>query len=450
MHLTAYAAIALAWFHEIPTGGDINPALPPRRARPTGACSSSARSGCSPSACSSPLWNALRYRLRVAEVIAEGPTVTSIRITGRGLDRLRRPAGPVLPLALPDARVLVDGAPVLALGRARRALAPDQRQGGGRPHGADRARCRSGRASSPRARSARSPRRRRQRQGAADRGRDRDHAGARARRDDGRRPRRDPPRARRRRHRLRATSSTQLAGAPRRRACHYVVGDHARRRRAATCSRPPTCASSCPTSPSATSTSAARPRWSLRSRRTSAAPGFRAAASTSSGSRSEAARGSADVHAVNYGSGWTTARRDDLEFWPDEHRGSPWWLVALRRRRRAVVVAVPLALGAPGARRREPGNAVNGKKVYIQFCGKCHTLAAAGSQRHARAEPRPGQDQLQLRRERDREGRRRHPGRVRPPQRHLQPGLRRREVRRRRVQRDRAARTASPAGSALS
>ena len=27
MHLTAYAAIALAWFHQIPTGGDINPAF---------------------------------------------------------------------------------------------------------------------------------------------------------------------------------------------------------------------------------------------------------------------------------------------------------------------------------------------------------------------------------------------------------------------------------------
>ena len=27
VHLTAYAAIALAWFHQIPTGGDINPAF---------------------------------------------------------------------------------------------------------------------------------------------------------------------------------------------------------------------------------------------------------------------------------------------------------------------------------------------------------------------------------------------------------------------------------------
>src|SRR5207247_9682701 len=35
-----------------------------------------------------PTLNALRYRLRVAEVVAEGPGIVSLRITGRGLDRL--------------------------------------------------------------------------------------------------------------------------------------------------------------------------------------------------------------------------------------------------------------------------------------------------------------------------------------------------------------------------
>src|SRR5262249_35059130 len=29
VHITAYAGIALAWFHQIPTGGDINGAFPP-------------------------------------------------------------------------------------------------------------------------------------------------------------------------------------------------------------------------------------------------------------------------------------------------------------------------------------------------------------------------------------------------------------------------------------
>lgn len=41
-------------------------------------------------------------------------------------------------------------------------------------------------------------------------------------------------------------------------------------------------------------------------------------------------------------------------------------------------MAAPLALGAP-KRASEPGDPVNGKAVYIKFCGKCHTLQAAGS-----------------------------------------------------------------------
>ena len=50
-----------------------------------------------------------------------------------------------------------------------------------------------------------------------------------------------------------------------------------------------------------------------------------------------------------------------------------WGLVALIAVA-AVVIAVP-ALGAGS----EPGNAANGKKVYVTYCGKCHTLAAAGA-----------------------------------------------------------------------
>src|SRR5206468_4705463 len=40
-----------------------------------------------------PLAGAFRYRLRVAEVVDEGPGVVSLRVTGRGLERLRAEAG---------------------------------------------------------------------------------------------------------------------------------------------------------------------------------------------------------------------------------------------------------------------------------------------------------------------------------------------------------------------
>ncbi len=45
----------------------------------------------------------------------------------------------------------------------------------------------------------------------------------------------------------------------------------------------------------------------------------------------------------------------------------------------AIVIFVPVAVGA-GNHSTEPGNATAGKKVYIQFCGKCHALKAAGAQ----------------------------------------------------------------------
>jgi mono/diheme cytochrome c family protein len=48
----------------------------------------------------------------------------------------------------------------------------------------------------------------------------------------------------------------------------------------------------------------------------------------------------------------------------------------------AVIIAVP-ALGAlqksAAPQKATPGDIVNGKKVYIKFCGKCHTLEAAGA-----------------------------------------------------------------------
>lgn len=92
VHLTAYAGIALAWFHEIPVGGDITPAFHPGyadywKALFYGTIAVLAFRVLYPVA------GAFRYRLRVAEVVAETPTVTSVRITGRRLDRLHAQPG---------------------------------------------------------------------------------------------------------------------------------------------------------------------------------------------------------------------------------------------------------------------------------------------------------------------------------------------------------------------
>jgi mono/diheme cytochrome c family protein len=54
-----------------------------------------------------------------------------------------------------------------------------------------------------------------------------------------------------------------------------------------------------------------------------------------------------------------------------------WGLVALV----CVAVMVPVALAGKQGRKTpyEPGDAVNGKLVYIKYCGKCHALQAAGA-----------------------------------------------------------------------
>jgi predicted ferric reductase len=91
VHLTVYAAIALAWVHQIPTGNEFITNAP-----------------------AAAYWNSLYlvtlallilfrvvqpvvqafwYRLRVAEVSVEGPNVVSLHITGRHLDQLNARAG---------------------------------------------------------------------------------------------------------------------------------------------------------------------------------------------------------------------------------------------------------------------------------------------------------------------------------------------------------------------
>ena len=91
VHLTVYAAIALAWFHQIPTGNEL---VLDRLAADywrglylvTLALLVAFR-------VVAPILNAFRFRLRVAEVIDEGAGVVSLRIDGRRLDRLGAKAG---------------------------------------------------------------------------------------------------------------------------------------------------------------------------------------------------------------------------------------------------------------------------------------------------------------------------------------------------------------------
>jgi mono/diheme cytochrome c family protein len=48
----------------------------------------------------------------------------------------------------------------------------------------------------------------------------------------------------------------------------------------------------------------------------------------------------------------------------------------------AVTIAVPaVAANQKGAGKQtsQPGDVVNGKRVYVKFCGKCHTLSDAGA-----------------------------------------------------------------------
>jgi predicted ferric reductase len=90
VHLTAYAGIALAWFHEIPTGGDL--ALNPGAARYWRIMALVALATVAWRVLA-PLVSIARHRLRVVEVKAEGAGATSLRIAGRKLDRLHAAPG---------------------------------------------------------------------------------------------------------------------------------------------------------------------------------------------------------------------------------------------------------------------------------------------------------------------------------------------------------------------
>jgi predicted ferric reductase len=91
VHLLAYAGIALAWFHQIPTGNEL--VLDHTAADYWKGLYIATIVVLVVFRVLAPLVGALRYRLRVAEVTPEGPGVVSLRITGRNLHRLRAHAG---------------------------------------------------------------------------------------------------------------------------------------------------------------------------------------------------------------------------------------------------------------------------------------------------------------------------------------------------------------------
>ncbi len=87
VHLLVYLGIALAWFHQIPTGNELT-------ANPAAATYWTSLYVATAAVLVwfrilMPVGQALRYRMRVESVVVESPGVVSLRITGRGLERLR-------------------------------------------------------------------------------------------------------------------------------------------------------------------------------------------------------------------------------------------------------------------------------------------------------------------------------------------------------------------------
>jgi len=90
IHITAYAGIALGWFHQIPTGNDlihITPAEWYWRSLYIFTLVLIAWRVLV------PLINGFRHRLRISEVHTEGPGVVSLHIVGRRLDKMRAAPG---------------------------------------------------------------------------------------------------------------------------------------------------------------------------------------------------------------------------------------------------------------------------------------------------------------------------------------------------------------------
>jgi predicted ferric reductase len=91
VHFTTYGAIALGWFHQVPTGNEL--VLDNVAADYWASLYLATLGLLVVFRLLVPVTNAFRYRMKVAEVATEGPGVVSIHITGHGLDRLRAQPG---------------------------------------------------------------------------------------------------------------------------------------------------------------------------------------------------------------------------------------------------------------------------------------------------------------------------------------------------------------------
>jgi predicted ferric reductase len=91
IHFTAYAGIALAWFHMIPDGNELIANV--NAADYWRALYFFALAIVVWYRLLWPIINTFRFGIRVTEVIHEGPGVVSLRVSGRGLDRLGTRAG---------------------------------------------------------------------------------------------------------------------------------------------------------------------------------------------------------------------------------------------------------------------------------------------------------------------------------------------------------------------
>jgi ferredoxin-NADP reductase len=86
VHLSAYAAIALGWFHQVPTGNEL--VLDTIAADYWASLYLATLGVLLVFRVARPVVDAFRFRMRVAEVVQEAPGVVSLRISGRRLDRL--------------------------------------------------------------------------------------------------------------------------------------------------------------------------------------------------------------------------------------------------------------------------------------------------------------------------------------------------------------------------
>src|SRR5436190_9446628 len=91
VHLSAYAGIALAWVHQIPTGNEL--AANPAAAAYWTALYLATLALLMVFRIVQPVFSAAWYRMHVREVTVEGLGVVSLRISGRHLDRLGARAG---------------------------------------------------------------------------------------------------------------------------------------------------------------------------------------------------------------------------------------------------------------------------------------------------------------------------------------------------------------------